>query len=288
MLNALFIGLRNPYDQGMKRKALKISWRAWCLQKLAIRDYSVFEMKQKIVQRANDSEQEVDPEPVIQGLVEEGLLDDLRYLQNQLSMAYAGNPIKGPREIRRKLETKGGLSSHFIDQYLQDDDTRWFELAEKTVKQTLAGKGFDTTATAEIPGNILQQLKQKLYRKGFTKTQIDHATHHLKPVFHVRPAAPVSDIQNEIEKGMRSGKGPLAIKQQLKQKGVPEASIDEHIDIKDPIWMEKALEQLQHKYRNVSLPPRTFKEKHKMSDFLARRGFLSSQIRAALEQLLSQ
>lgn len=266
----------------MKRKPLKISWKSWCLYKLAIRDYSSNEMSQMITKRAAESDQEVDPGPVINELMEDGAINDKRYLKNQLAMATNGRQIKGPREIKRKLVNKGGLNESLINKYFNEDDQIWFELAGKIKDQTLAANGYGDTEKSGIPFKLYNSLKQKLYRKGFTRAQIDYALENLVPEFEQKKQDGSIDIQRQIEKLCNSGKGPKAILYELKHKGASETEIQTALDNLDMDWISLAQQQLRKKFKYSK--KLTMKERKKQFDFLARRGFTTDQIRTCMNE----
>lgn len=265
----------------MKRKPLKISWKSWCLYKLAIRDYSSFEMKQMILKRASESDQEVDPVPLINELIKDGAINDERYLKNQLAIATNDQQIKGPREVKRKMIDKGGLSEELINVYFNENDSIWFQLAEKLKIQTLSAKGLTTLDSRAIPIKLFTSLKQKLYRKGFTREQINHAMANLVPEYEQKEPVVPRDLERQVEKLRLSGKGPKAIFYELKQKGAKEAEIQAILDKLDVDWIEQAMDQVERKYGSVK--KLTHKERKKRFDFLARKGYTTDQIRVALE-----
>jgi SOS response regulatory protein OraA/RecX len=266
----------------MKRKPLTYSWKTWCLYKLAVRDYSTHEMKQMMLKRASESDQEVDPIPVVNQLVEEGALDNERYLKNQLAMATNGQHIKGPREIRHRLSVKGGISDALIDSCFHETDQIWFQLAEKAISQTLAARGYETSGSKEIPIKLHNSLKQKLHRKGFTREQVDHAMVNLVPISEKAEPIPPDNLEKRVAKQSLSGKGPKAILYDLKYKGAEESEIQSALDKLDIDWIEQAKDQIQRKYG--ASKKLTFKDKRKRFDFLARKGYTHEQIRVALEE----
>ena len=250
------------------------------MYKLATRDYSSFEMSQMIVKRAMESDQEIDPGPVINELIKDGAINDERYLKNQLAMATNGSQIKGPGEIKQKLLKRGGLSETLIDNYFDENDQIWFELAKKIKDQTLSAQGYGHSNKSKIPFKLHKSLKQKLYRKGFTKDQINHAMEHLVPEYKQKKPAVEIDIQRHVEKLSLSGKGPKAIRYDLRQKGASEAELDAALENLDIDWISLAQHQLRKKYGAGK--KLTMKERKKQYDFLARRGFTTDQIRACM------
>ncbi|MBU3914274.1 RecX family transcriptional regulator [bacterium] len=264
----------------MKQKPLKISWRAWCLYKLSRRDYSSFEMENLIQKRAKESGQEVDPVPIVAQLVEEGTIDDDRYVQSQVRLYTEIFSSKGPLELRRHLKTKGGIPSEMIDQYIDNDDRQWYQTALKLRHKSLSEKGFSDEEQQEIPEKVFHTIKQKLYRKGFTEQQIGFGMQGLKPI-RIREVQDKSfNVEKLIESRMLSGKGPYEIKQFLLQKGVEKERIQDHLDFPEEVWLEIAAREREKRFGGKK--PKTMKEKRKQTDFLQRRGFDFEQIKKVM------
>ncbi len=263
----------------MPKKPLKISWRNWCLYKLAKRDYSAFEMGQLIQKRAKDSKQEVDPDPVVEKLVDDGLIDDDRYIKSQISIHTQSNNIKGPKQIRMKLKHKGGIPADLLDQYIDEMDPKWFQLAKKCFLKTLPEKIESETSPICISIKEIQKSKQKLYQKGFTASQIDFA---LKGVLVEKEDSKEFDseeIKRWISRRMSDGKGPMDIKHFLKGKGVSEDVIKQTLNMDDEMWVDIARKALNKRFDLNKKSSK--KDKRKQMDFLLRRGFLSYQAQEA-------
>lgn len=267
----------------MKRKPLKISWKSWCLYKLTSRDYSAYELKQAIIKRASESDQTVDPEPIIAELEEEGLIDDRRYIQNQISISLSGSRLKGPKEVKRKLQQKGGIKPDLVSEYINESDQKWFEAASIVVKNTLSAKNIHFNPPQEIPIKIVQNLRQKLFRKGFTKQQIEHALNGIKAFYPKKEKNPNLDFEKEIRRMKSNGKGPAAISHYLKETGVEIENTENLLDIYSEEWIIQARELLLKKYGNQKRLSK--KEKKKQFDYLFRRGFLAFQIQKVLENM---
>ncbi len=265
----------------MKKKPLKISWRAWCLYKLGRRDYSSYELTQAILQRAKDSEQIVDPSPIIDKLVDEGTIDDKRYIQSQIRLHTDTFNIKGPRTIKDKLRRKGGIPQDLIDQYVDESESVWSDLAMKCRNKFLNEKGITLDNGNKVPIKLYGKLKQKLYTKGFTRSQIDCAMEGITPDYHEESHHSSQEVERMIKKQAASGKGPFAIKQTLKQKGIEEDMISEFLDFEDEQWTFAAKAALEKKFRGEK--PSSFAKKRKQTEFLLRRGFSMEQAKSAFE-----
>lgn len=68
-----------------------------------------------------------------------------------------------------------------------------------------------------------------------------------------------------------SGKGPIRISQELKQKGASSALIEAYLDSRDSMWIDIAREVMQKKFGKN--PTNTPAEKAKRARFLQYRGF---------------
>ncbi|TNH01462.1 recombination regulator RecX [Testudinibacter sp. TR-2022] len=139
---------------------------SYLLNLLARRDYSVYEIQQKMRAKAF-SEAEI--ETVIEHCQLKGWQSDQRFCQHFL-LARSRKGY-GPLRIRQELQQKG-IETALIAQQLATDQIDWFALAE----QVFAKKYGDHTPTEWTP-----VLKQKAWRfmlsRGF---QTDHFSHLLK------------------------------------------------------------------------------------------------------------
>ena len=222
----------------MKRNPLKIGWRSWCLYKLGRRDYSAFELKQAIQKRARDADQIVDPDPLISQLLEEGVLNDERYVKNKIRFYTEVAHRKGPSKLRDELTKKAGISADLLEKYLDEADPAWYQAAKKNCQKILLEKGLSTDTPQQISDKVYFKIKRSLYSKGFTKGQIDAALMGLTPFQERKPPKPPGDINRLVESRMASGKGPFEIRQHLLQKGVAKNEIEEALALPDEVWIE--------------------------------------------------
>ncbi len=255
----------------MKQKPLKISWRAWCLDRLAKRDYSAHEMRQMMERRASASDQEVDADSVVEKLVQNGFVDDERYVENQIAMHTGTFGLKGPRELEKKFRIKGGITTELISRYIDPEDQKWYELARAYCFREFSAEVTTPDSTTEVPIKKYHNLKTRLYQKGFTRSQIDFALESFKPVKEVRSVEDPGVLERLIEKRMSDGRGPYDIVQYLKQKGFQEADVREYLQFPDEVWVESAARARQKRFGSDK--PKNAKEKRKQIDFLKRRGF---------------
>ena len=264
----------------MRKKPLNISWRSWCLYKLAKRDYAAAEMKKAIQKRAASSDQEVDPNPIVDQLLSEGILDDERYVKNKIRFYTESTFRRGPVKLRDELLKKAGISADLLDRYLDDADPKWTLAAEKNCQKILQEKGLNAETPQSISDKIFFKIKRSLYSKGFTSSQINRAMTGLSPIQERKPPKPPGDVHKMVEARMASGKGAFEIRQFLLQKGVAKNEIEEALALPDEVWIEIAVRARQKRFGESK--PKTMKEKKRQTDFLQRRGFSFGQINAAL------
>ncbi len=267
----------------MKRKPLKISWRAWCLDRLAKRDYSAHEMREMLIRRASESEQTVDADAVVERLVQDGFVDDRRYIENQIAMYSGSFGLKGPRELEKKFRIKGGLSPALILEYIDLEDRKWYDLARNYIHGILQANFDEEDIKHEVPDKQFFKLKNRLYRKGFTRSQIEFALEGFKPVRETRIENRPGELGRLVEKRMADGRGPYDILQFIKQKGFPEKEIQPHLDLPDDVWIDLASKEREKRFGLGK--PGSAKDKRKQTDFLQRRGFLFEHIRRVFEQI---
>jgi len=265
----------------MRRKPLKISWRAWCLYKLGKRDYSAFEMRQSLSKRAADSEQTVDVDEVVDKLVFEGIIDDTRYIESQIGMHTGTFGLKGPRELEKKLRIQGGISADLISQYIDPEDRKWYDLAKEHCQKTFFREMDISESGNAVSEKLFFKVKNRLYRKGFTRSQIDFALQGFQPQREVRTENGSGELQRWIEKRMADGRGPYDILPFLRQKGFDKDEIQAQLQYSDEVWVELAAKEREKRFGQGM--PKTAKEKRKQIEFLQRRGFQFEHISNVFE-----
>ena len=83
-----------------------------------------------------------------------------------------------------------------------------------------------------------------------------------------------------VQSRINQGKGPVRIRQELKERGVNESEVDDALEEADPDWYRLASEVRQRKF-GAELPL-DFKEKARQMRFLQYRGFESAHIQNAV------
>jgi len=265
----------------MKLKPLKISWRAWCLEQLARRDYSAHEMREKIRRRAQAAGQQVDADAEVAQLVAEGIVDDRRYLENQVAMHTGTVSLKGPRELERRFSVVGGVADSLIAEYIQPDDPRWFDLARDYSRRCFEREAGGAGSSQQVPEKLFFRVRSQLQRKGFTRAQVEAALSDYRPVREDGDGVSAETVRRWVEKRMADGRGPGDIRQFLRHKGIPDGAIQPHLGLPDEIWIDAAARERERRFGAGK--PRSAKEKRQQTDFLRRRGFSFDHIAKALE-----
>jgi SOS response regulatory protein OraA/RecX len=236
-------------------------------------------MQRLIEKRAADSDLTVDPQAIVDVLTQEGLLDDRRYVENRISILSGSHHSKGPGEIKNKLATQGGIPGELVDEFLQSNDPKWFELAAQIRDKALSAKGLVRGPAGEVPEKFFHSLKQKLQRKGFTAQQIHHTLKDLVPI-RQKNTPVAGDISRQVAKLKSAGKGPIAILHHLRQKGYDEPLIRQQLETEDDSWVDLARFHLKKQFKETQI--KTMKERKKRTDWLLRRGFTMDQVRCVL------
>lgn len=238
-------------------------------------------MRQMMERRASASDQEVDADSVVEKLVQDGFIDDQRYVENQIAMHTGTFGLKGPRELEKKFRTTGGIATEMISRYIDPEDQKWYELARAYCFREFSAEVITPDSTSEVPIKKYQNLKARLYRKGFTRSQIDFALEAYRPVKEVRFVDDSGVLERLVEKRMSDGRGPYDIVQYLKQKGFQEVDIKECLQFPDEVWVESAAKARQKRFGSDK--PKNAKEKRKQIDFLNRRGFNFEYIKQSFD-----
>jgi regulatory protein len=122
------------------------------------------------------------------------------------------------------------------------------------------------------------ELRQKLAAKGYERELVEAVIGRLTE----------SGLQSDArfaESFVRSranrGLGPARIALELKQRGIGEELIEQHLDRNDPEWFEACAEVARAKFGRK--PPKDLREKGQRARFLQYRGFTSAQINRCLK-----
>ncbi len=87
--------------------------------------------------------------------------------------------------------------------------------------------------------------------------------------------------ESYVNSRMRRGFGPLRIKMELQERGVPTDLVGAYIDFHDEVWLEIALREYAKKFSQHT--PVTLKDRAKQTRFLQSRGFTGDIIQKTLD-----
>ena len=130
--------------------------RAFAYRLLGRREYSIFELDQRIRQKWPEA---TAVEELVEALVEENLVSDERYAEAFVRFRIQRH--QGPLKIKAALRTKG-ISDELISHELAAHSEEWTDLAARWLER-------------QNPGSIDFEKKKKYYRRivsrGFTHDQ---------------------------------------------------------------------------------------------------------------------
>ena len=118
-----------------------------------------------------------------------------------------------------------------------------------------------------------EELLQKLKRRDFDEAEIRDAISRLKS----------DNLQSDerfaecfTHQRVNAGYGPLKIRQDLRQKGIAEATIESCLEVYDDEWQQRMVKLRERKF-GVEIPD-DYRLKMKQARFLQGRGFVSDEI----------
>lgn len=118
-----------------------------------------------------------------------------------------------------------------------------------------------------------QELFQKLRKSPFNESDIRIVLDKLE---HEGLLSNSRFIQNYILARANKGFGPIKIRAELLERGIHSQDIEEHLNIADNAWQEKAAEARQKRFKEAI--PRDFKSRAREMRFLHYRGFTTDHI----------
>lgn len=117
------------------------------------------------------------------------------------------------------------------------------------------------------------ELLQKLQARGFTKTEIETLLDHLAE----------QNLQSDerfaaayLAMRKQKGYGPVRIRQELHERGIAAAIINQLLNFQDDSWKDLAEQVRIKKFGKIT--PKDFQEKAKQLRFLQYRGFTNDQM----------
>jgi regulatory protein len=122
------------------------------------------------------------------------------------------------------------------------------------------------------------ELERKLATRGFPEAVIAPALDALE---HSGLLVAARFTESFIRSRIAKGQGPVRIRAELAERGVPEEQAADLMRGSDVDWLATA--RAVRRKRFGAEPPRDFRERAKQARFLQYRGFTADQVRAALE-----
>jgi len=134
--------------------------RAFAYRLLGRREYSVFELRQRLLQKWGDaSDLDLLVEDLLQALVDENLLSDERFVESFARSRVAR--YQGPLKIRAALRQKG-VEDRLIAAELDAPSGSWADLAAEWLDRQHAGP---------VDFEARKKLYRRLANRGFTHDQ---------------------------------------------------------------------------------------------------------------------
>jgi regulatory protein len=149
-------------------------------------------------------------------------------------------------------------------------DTTAADADERTVRTAalalLAGRDFGSAELA-------RRLERRGYPGGVVATVVE-------ALVAARLLSETRFVEQFIRQHAGRGRGPVRIRAGLRERGVPEAEIEDGLEAAGEDWAVVARDARRRRF-GVS-PPGDYPERARQARFLQYRGFTSEQIRAAL------
>ncbi|VAX13801.1 Regulatory protein RecX [hydrothermal vent metagenome] len=123
------------------------------------------------------------------------------------------------------------------------------------------------------------ELEQKLAAKDFDKNEISDA---LARLVADDLLSDVRFAESFVNARIQSGKGPVKIQIELKQRGVDETIISQYLNNRETDWYEQAC-RVRCKRFGPALPSE-YQQRIRQARFLQQRGFTHEQINAAFKK----
>ena len=150
----------------MVSKSNESTLRRAALDYLARREYSFYELKQKLYSKFPTFEVEIILD-VVNALRAENLQSDERFVESY--SRYRKSRGFGYKHIRRSLCEKK-VDHHIIDQHLVADNPEWVQIALKVVEKKSSGRKYDNMDIFER-----SKIKRFMEGRGFMPRQIKKA-----------------------------------------------------------------------------------------------------------------
>jgi regulatory protein len=134
--------------------------RAFAYRLLGRREYSVFELRQRLLQKWRGAE-DIDTlaDELLEALEEENLLSDERFVESFVRSRI--NRQQGPLKIKAALGQKG-VSDSLVSMELEAHSGEWTDLATEWLERNHSGP---------IDFDMKKKLYRRLANRGFTHSQ---------------------------------------------------------------------------------------------------------------------
>ena len=134
--------------------------RAFAYRLLGRREYSVFELRQRLLQKWKGIDDiDIMADELLEALVEENLLSDERFVESFVRSRI--NRYQGPLKIKAALRNKG-VSDYLVSQQLEAHSDEWTDLATDWLARNHNGP---------IDFDLKKKLYRRLANRGFTHDQ---------------------------------------------------------------------------------------------------------------------
>jgi regulatory protein len=124
-----------------------------------------------------------------------------------------------------------------------------------------------------------EELRRKLLTKGYPRDAIEPVIQKLAGKRLVSDERFTSSF---VHHHAKRGQGPVRIRAELRQQGIPDAQLEEALRSADIDWVQLAREVRRRKFGATA--PRSLGERAKQARFLQYRGFDAEQLRAAFRE----
>lgn len=122
--------------------------------------------------------------------------------------------------------------------------------------------------------HAVSELNRKLIDKGFDEATVSE---ELAVLVDEGLLSDARYAESYVRSRMTRGFGPIRIREEMRQRGVNEQLVGDHLDFRDPDWFELAREAWYKRFSGKL--PSDLKERARQVSFLQYRGFTSEQIK---------
>jgi regulatory protein len=122
----------------------------------------------------------------------------------------------------------------------------------------------------------VEELRRKLLAKGYPPDIVEPV---IQKLAGKRLVSDERFIATFVHHHAKRGQGPVRIRAELRQQGIPDAQVEEALRAAEVDWVQLAREVRRRKFG--ATPPRSLGERAKQARFLQYRGFDAEQLRAA-------